>query len=80
MRVERDSLKKENELLKNELAERPTKEKEEEDKENVYSEYHKKLATINLEIALTENLYNTLIEAKSRKRIPTDEKPISEIE
>lgn len=70
LRVERDDLKKENELLKDQLAERPTVQKEE-DKENVHSEYHKKLATINLEIALTENLYNTLIEAKSRKRIQT---------
>lgn len=39
------------------------------DKENIGSEYHKKLAAINLEIGLTENLYKAIIESKSRNKI-----------
>ena len=36
------------------------------DKENKYAEYNKKVATLNLEIALAQNIYDSLKEAKSK--------------
>lgn len=34
----------------------------------MYGEYHKKMATLNLEIALTKNIYESLIKAKARTK------------
>jgi hypothetical protein len=39
---------------------------------NKHAEYNKKLATLNLEIALTQDIYESLVKAKSRS-------PLSEI-
>lgn len=38
-------------------------------------DYHKKVATLDLEIALTKNIYNSLMEAKSRvsRRSPLEQ-------
>lgn len=32
---------------------------------NRIADYHKKIASLNLEIALTQNIYNSLVKAKS---------------
>lgn len=69
LRHERDDLKSENEVLKG-LVESAKKDGGEDNKENkqaLYTEYHKKMATLNLEIALTKNIYDSLVQARSRK-------------
>lgn len=56
---------KENQLLKKEVTQLQSQ--LEYNKENdKYAEYNKKLATLNLEIALTQDIYESLLKAKSR--------------
>lgn len=69
IRVERDKLQQQLELLREELEQVKRQGGTTDDKENFGSEYHKKLAAINLEIGLTENLYKAIIESKSRNKI-----------
>lgn len=59
--VEKEELRAEVQVLKERLDI-----SKEGNKENVYTDYQAKLATLDLEIALTQNLFQTLTQATSR--------------
>lgn len=67
LRKEKNELLRLNEQLKGQLEGYRGRDGDGENKENLYSDYHKKMASLNLEISLTKNIYDTLLSAKSRK-------------
>ena len=66
MRHERDSLKHSNEIQKGLIEDLKKGNEDVGDKENKYAEFNKKVATLNLEIALAQNLYDSLKQAKEK--------------
>lgn len=81
LRSERDKFKAENEIQRNTIEELH-KEKGDENgnKENIYAEYEKKMATLNLEIAFNKNIYDSLLQARARAMKNSRRSALEEIE